>query len=81
MDPLEARILVLEAGEQKLALITLDLGRDFGPASLAKLEENVRRTTGISHFFITASHTHSGPKFLYEYPPGRTPEWETAALE
>ena len=81
MDPLEARILVLGAGEQKLALITLDLGRDFGPASLAKLEETVRRTTGISHFFITASHTHSGPNILDEYPLGRTPEWETAALE
>jgi neutral/alkaline ceramidase-like enzyme len=81
MDPLEARILVLEAGDEKLALIALDLGRDFGPASMAKLEEAIRRSTGISHFFITASHTHSGPNILDEYPPGRTPAWETAALE
>jgi neutral/alkaline ceramidase-like enzyme len=81
MDPLEARVLVLQAGNNKLALITLDLGRDFGPASMAKLEEAVRRSTGISHFFITASHTHSGPNILDEYPPGRTPAWETAALD
>lgn len=81
LDPLEARVLVLEAGDEKLALITLDLGRDFGPASMADLENAIRRSTGISHFFITASHTHSGPNILDVYPPGQTPAWETAALD
>ncbi|PYV18356.1 MAG: hypothetical protein DMG21_05240 [Acidobacteria bacterium] len=81
LDPLEARVLVLEAGDEKLALITLDLGRDFGPASMAKLEEAIRRSTGIQHFFITASHTHSGPNILDEYPSGATPAWETEALD
>jgi neutral/alkaline ceramidase-like enzyme len=81
LDPLEARVLVLEAGKEKLALITLDLGRDFGPASMANLEEAIRRSTGISHFFINASHTHSGPNILDVYPPDQTPAWETAALD
>ena len=35
LDPLYARVLVLEAGETRLALVALDLGRTFGPASLA----------------------------------------------
>ncbi len=81
LDPLEARVLILEAGNEKLALVTLDLGRDFGPPSMAKLEDAIRRSTGISHFFITASHTHSGPNILDEYPGGKTPAWETAALD
>ncbi len=81
LDPLEARVLVLDAGDEKLALIALDLGRDFGPASMAKLQEAIRRSTGISHFFITASHTHSGPNILDEYPPNKTPAWETEALD
>ena len=34
LDPLYARVLVLEAGDKRLALVTLDLGRSFGPASL-----------------------------------------------
>ncbi|HUX10689.1 MAG TPA: hypothetical protein VMW51_08590, partial [Terriglobia bacterium] len=33
IDPLYARVLVLEAGEQRLAYVDLDLGRTFGPAS------------------------------------------------
>lgn len=33
-DPLYARVLVLEAGDARLALVALDLGRVFGPASL-----------------------------------------------
>ena len=36
LDPLYARVLVLEAGETRLALVALDLGRAFGPASLAR---------------------------------------------
>ncbi len=31
LDALFARVLVLEVGEQRLALVTLDLGRPFGP--------------------------------------------------
>jgi len=41
LDSLYARVLVLEAGtdntSRRLALVTLDLGRSFGPGSLARL--------------------------------------------
>lgn len=81
LDPLYARVCVLEAGEEPLALVTLDLGRTFGPASLASLRDAVKKSTGISRLFITASHTHGGPNILDEYRANQTPAWETAALE
>src|SRR6267143_526820 len=31
LDPLFARVLVLDDGSNRLALVTLDLGRSFGP--------------------------------------------------
>jgi hypothetical protein len=81
LDPLYARVLVLEASERRLALVALDLGRVFGPASLAWLREAVRKASGISFLLITASHTHAGPNILDEYPSGEPPPWESTALE
>jgi hypothetical protein len=34
LDSLDARVLVLAVGTQSLALVDVDLGRPFGPASL-----------------------------------------------
>ena len=59
LDPLFARVLVLEAGERRLALGTLDLGRSFGPASLDRLRKSAKQSSGISYLLVTASHTHS----------------------
>jgi len=81
LDPLYARVLVLEVGGKRLALVTLDLGRVFGTASLAKLRAQLTRSSGISFLLITASHTHSGPNILDEYPSNRAPAWETACLD
>ena len=46
LDPLEARVLVLEAGDRRVALVTLDLGRTFGAASLARLRQVTREQSG-----------------------------------
>jgi len=81
LDPLFARVLVLEVGETRLALVALDLGRSFGPAALARLQDDVKESSGISYVLVTASHTHSGPVIKDEYPPGKTPPWETLTLE
>jgi neutral ceramidase len=81
MDPLFARVLVLEAGEKRLALVVLDLGRTFGPAQLERLRETARRSSGISYVLVQATHTHAGPVILDEYPGNAVPAWETAALE
>jgi len=80
LDPLFARVLLLETGEKRLALVTLDLGRTFNEAELAIVRQEVKRAAGVSYLIITASHTHSGPNLLDEYPGGRAPEWEASAL-
>ncbi len=81
LDPLYARILVLETDQTRFALVTLDLGRPFGPSSIDRIREAAQKSSGISHLLITASHTHAGPVILDEYPPGQTPAWQTAAEE
>jgi hypothetical protein len=81
LDPLYARVLVIESDEKRLALVTLDLGRTFGPDSLTHLRESVRKSSGISYVLVAASHTHSGAAILDEYAPNATPTWESLALE
>jgi hypothetical protein len=84
LDPLYARVLVLEAGtdnaSRRLALVTLDLGRSFGPGSLARLREAAKRSSGISCLLVAASHTHSAPVVRDEYRDA-PPAWERAALD
>jgi len=82
-DPLYARVLVLEAGETRLALVALDLGRCFGPASLQHLREVAGKRSGISYLLAVASHTHSAPVISESYPQGPqgTPAWEASTLE
>ncbi len=79
-DPLYARVLVLEAGDTRLALVALDLGRAFGPASMARLREEAAKTSGISYVLAVASHTHSAPVIadVYESEP---PPWESGTIE
>jgi len=81
LDPLYARVLVLQAGERRLALVALDLGRTFNEASLARLRAQALEGSHVDALIVTASHTHSGPNILDEYPGGGAPEWETAALD
>lgn len=80
LDPLYARVLVLEAGAHRLALVTLDLGRSFGPASIARLRAAAQRSSRIGCLLVAASHTHSAPVIRDEYRDS-PPAWEQAALE
>jgi neutral ceramidase len=80
LDPLYARVLVLEAGGQRLAIVALDLGRSFGDASLDRLRESARKSSAISCLLVSASHTHSAPIIKDEYT-GAPPEWERRALD
>jgi hypothetical protein len=79
LDPLYARVLVLEAGDTRLAYVDLDLGRTFGPASLDRLRAAVKQSSGIDDLIVQATHTHAGPVILDAYPSG-PPAWETADL-
>jgi neutral ceramidase len=78
LDRLYARVLVLEAGTRRLGLVTVDLGRSFGPASLEWLRNATRND--VSFLILAASHTHSGPVVQDEYSDG-TPGWESGALK
>jgi hypothetical protein len=78
LDPLYARVLVLEAGEKRFALVTVDLGRAFGPASLEWLREATRNE--VSFLVVAASHTHSGP-VVQDHNADTTPAWESVALK
>src|SRR5208282_96952 len=55
LDPLYARVLVLESGSQRLALVTLDLGRSFGPAATEEIRQAVRQSSGITSLLLSAS--------------------------
>jgi neutral ceramidase len=79
LDPLYARVLVLEAGNKRLALVALDLGRSFGEPSLDRLHQAALKSSGISCILAAASHTHSAPVIKDEYD-GEPPAWERLAL-
>lgn len=80
LDPLYARVLVLEAGENRLAYVDLDLGRTFGPATLDRLRRATKQASGVDNLIVQATHTHAGPVILDEYPAG-PPAWEAADVD
>jgi neutral ceramidase len=79
LDPLYARILVLESENTRLAYVDLDLGRAFGPSSLESLREAVKQNGDINDLIVQATHMHTGPVIKDEYPNG-LPAWETEDL-
>jgi neutral ceramidase len=79
LDPLLARVLVLEGGGKRLAYVDLDFGRTFGPALLDRLRQAAKQTSGIDYLIVQATHTHAGPVILDQYASG-PPAWETADL-
>ena len=70
LDPLFARAVVLSAGKDKIAIVSLDLGRAPTRQSMATIRKKVKEATGIEHLFLVASHTHHGPVIeLDNWPP------------
>src|SRR5215468_8392651 len=61
LDPLYAEALVIQAGDKKLAIVGLDLGRSPAEASLQRIRERIKSEAGIDYSFIAGSHTHHGP--------------------
>jgi hypothetical protein len=72
-DPLRARALVLAAGDKRLALVSLDLGRAPTRASMAAIRRRLQGAA-IEHVFVVASHTHHGPVLeLDNWPNAKNP--------
>jgi hypothetical protein len=73
LDPLHARALVLEVGTERIALVSLDLGRAPTRASTEAIRARVKKEAGIEHLFLVASHTHHGPVIeLDDWPDAKT---------
>ena len=70
-DPLYAKALVIESGDQKVALVGLDLGRSFGSPDFDRIIEAVRKQAGVTHVMMSGSHTHHGPVLELEDEEGK----------
>jgi neutral ceramidase len=74
LDPLQARALVLVAGSERIALVSLDLGRAPTRQSTAAIRARLKSEAGIEHIFLVASHTHHGPVLeLDNWPDPKKP--------
>jgi hypothetical protein len=60
LDPLHARAVVLKAGDGKIAVVSLDLGRAPTRGSMAHIRDALK-PDGFAELFLVASHTHHGP--------------------
>jgi neutral ceramidase len=79
LDPLYARVLVLDDGRQAVAVVTLDLGRSFGQPQMNFVRTRVRQLHRVNEVMFIASHTHSGPVIDEDYE--QVPAWEQQALD
>lgn len=61
LDPLFASAVVIQAGEKKLAIVGLDLGRSPAETTLQHIRARIKEKAGIEYSFIAGSHTHHGP--------------------
>ncbi len=60
-DPLHAKAVVIEAGDKKLALVGLDLGRSPEADMMDRIRTAVKATSAIDFVMLSGSHTHHGP--------------------
>jgi hypothetical protein len=70
LDPLMAKAIVLSAGDDKLALVGIDLGRGPTEQMMQVIRREIADKAGIKHVLITGSHTHHGPVIELLDEPG-----------
>lgn len=61
MDVLAARAVVIHAGDAKLAIVGLDIGRGPTTPMMQQIRNTLRESAGIEHVMISGSHSHHGP--------------------
>jgi hypothetical protein len=71
LDSLHARALYLELGAERIAIVSLDLGRAPTRQSTATIRTRTKTEAGIEHLFLVASHTHHGPVVELDNWPDR----------
>jgi hypothetical protein len=70
LDPLMAKAIVIAAGDDKLAIVGIDLGRGPTEAMMKTIRDELGTKAGIRHVLITGSHTHHGPVIELVDEPG-----------
>jgi hypothetical protein len=60
-DPLLAKAVVIEVGNDRLAIVGMDLGRGPTAAMMQKIRAAVAEKADVEHVMIAGSHTHHGP--------------------
>ena len=63
LDPLMAKVIVVEADSVRLAIVGLDTGRAPTTAMMDEIRKSIRDKANIEHLLIVGSHTHHGPVF------------------
>jgi hypothetical protein len=61
LDPLMAKAVVIAAGDEKVALVGIDLGRGPTEVMMNVIRREIAEKAGIRHVLIVGSHTHHGP--------------------
>lgn len=61
LDPLYAKAVVIRAGDDKIALVGLDIGRGPTIEMMKLIRSELSDKAGIEHVMISGSHTHHGP--------------------
>jgi hypothetical protein len=59
-DPLMAKVVVLESGPVRVAIVAMDLGSFVS----SRLVTELRQTFGLDAVLLSATHTHSAPQFV-----------------
>jgi hypothetical protein len=80
-DPLFARVLVLENGQSRAAIVSLDLVGPFPPEIFDPYRERLKREVGIDHVVLNASHTHNSPETETNLTEFRSWSWTSQAVD
>lgn len=60
-DPLLAKAIVIEAGDDRIAIVGTDIGRGPTEPMMTQVRQVVRDGAGIETVLISGSHSHHGP--------------------
>ncbi len=81
LDPLMAKAIVIAAGDEKVALVGIDIGRGPTEAMMQLIRREIAEKAGIRHVMITGSHSHHGPVIELVDEPGLGKGTFPAAIE
>lgn len=79
-DRLYAKALVLQNGDERIAIATLDWGT-ITQESSERIRKLVKKETGIENVVCAVSHTHSAPGLDWEFPSKRKPYIKVAEVK